>query len=71
MKIEIGLFDVCTFSYRLIGISMGTLGRDLISHLKQDSWEKGNEIQKNARRGRSIVDGALYRWAMALVGIPV
>jgi hypothetical protein len=43
----------------------------MISLLKQDSCENRNEIQKDARRGRSIIDGALYRRAMAPVGIPV
>jgi hypothetical protein len=32
----------------------------MISLLKQDSCENRNEIQKDARRGRSIVDGALF-----------
>jgi hypothetical protein len=32
---------------------------------------KRNEIQKNARRGGNIIDGAHYRRAMAPVGISV
>jgi hypothetical protein len=35
-------------------------GPAMISLLKQDSCENRNEIQKDARRGRSIVDGALF-----------
>ena len=46
-------------------------GSAMISLLKQDSWKKRNEIQKNARRGRSIVDGAIYRRAMDPIVIPV
>ena len=46
-------------------------GPAMISLLKQDSCENRNEIQKDARRGRSIVDGALYRRTMAPVGILV
>jgi hypothetical protein len=33
--------------------------------------ENRNEIQKDVRSGRSIVDGALYRTTMTLVGILV
>jgi hypothetical protein len=35
------------------------------------SYENRNEIQKDVRSGRSIVDVALYRRTMALVGILV